>query len=112
MNIILEKTEDRVCLCGRCGLKLGAMKDRYWVTARHLRVFNWQVTVSFWREKRWCENCKKVRSEMIEFICPVSPHITMELAWWISSNAVRLSLPPPAAALRGQLDGVGQSLRA
>lgn len=84
MNIILEKKEDHLCLCGRCGSKLGAMKDRYWVTARHLRMFNWQVTVSFWREKRWCETCKKVRSEMIDFICPMSPHITMELAWWIS----------------------------
>jgi transposase len=84
MEIILEKQPDHVCICNRCGHRLGAMKDRYWVRARHLRVFNWQVTVAFWREKRWCENCQKVRSEMIDFICPTSPHITMELAWWIS----------------------------
>ena len=84
MEIVLEKNPDHVCLCGRCGERLGAMKDRYWVRARHLRVFNWQVAVGFWREKRWCPNCKKVRSEMIDFICPTSPHVTMELAWWIS----------------------------
>lgn len=84
MEIILEKEPDQICLCNRCGHRLGKIKDRYFVRARHLRVFNWQVTVGFWREKRWCENCQKVRSEMIDFICPTSPHITMELAWWIS----------------------------
>lgn len=84
MEIILEKQDDQACMCSRCGHRLGALKDRYWVKARHLRVFNWAVSVSFWREKRWCPNCKKVRSEMIDFICPTSPHMTMELAWWIS----------------------------
>jgi transposase len=84
MEIVLEKQDGHTCLCNRCGHKLGAMKDRYWVRARHLRVFNWHVTVAFWREKRWCPNCQKVRSEVIDFICPTSPHMTMELAWWVS----------------------------
>ena len=26
----------------------------------------------------------KTRSEMIEWICPTSPHMTMELGWWIN----------------------------
>jgi transposase len=84
MNIVLEKVENKVHLCACCGAKLGAQEGRYWVTARHLRCFNWKVTVSFWREKRHCPTCKKTRSEMIEWICPTSPHMTLELAWWIN----------------------------
>jgi transposase len=84
MNIVLEKIENKVHLCACCGGKLGAQEGRYWVTARHLRCFNWKVTVSFWREKRHCPTCKKTRSELIEWLCPTSPHMTLELAWWIN----------------------------
>ena len=84
MEIVLKKTDDKVHLCNACGDRLGAQVGRYWVTARHLRCFNWTVTVSFWREKRHCPGCKKTRSEMIEWICPTSPHMTLELAWWIN----------------------------
>ena len=84
MEIILESKDDRSRLCNRCGTSLGVMKDRYWVTARHLRVFSWTVSVGFWREKRYCTSCKKNRSEWIDFICPTSPHMTLELAWWIN----------------------------
>ncbi len=84
MNIELEKVENKVHLCTCCGGKLGAQEGRYWVKVRHLRCFDWKVTVSFWREKRHCPECKKTRSEMIEWICPTSPHITLELAWWIN----------------------------
>ena len=60
------------------------MHDRYWVRARHLKAFNWNVVVCFYREKRWCESCKKVRSEWIDWLCPTSPHMTLELCWWIN----------------------------
>lgn len=84
MEIVLEAEPGRTPICAACGHRLGASKDRYWVKARHLRCFDWKVTVSFWREKRHCENCRKVRSEVIEWLCPTSPHMTMELAWWIN----------------------------
>lgn len=84
MEIILESNEDRTHLCGRCGEILGAMKDRHLVKARHLRMGTWTVSVCFWREKRHCSNCKKIRSEFIDFICPTSPHMTLDLAWWIN----------------------------
>jgi transposase len=84
MEIHLESEEDRVRLCNCCGHKLGERHDRYWVKARHLRVFNWTVSVCFFREKRDCSNCKKVRSEWIDWICPTSPHMTLEMAWWIN----------------------------
>lgn len=84
MELILESDPSRVKLCGVCGTKLGNLHDRYWVRARHLRAFGWTVTVCFFREKRHCETCKKVRSEWIDWICPTSPHMTMELSWWIN----------------------------
>lgn len=84
MELHLESNEDRIRLCNSCGLKLGNMHDRYFVRAKHLKAFNWQVDVCFWREKRYCENCKKVRSEWVDFLCPTSPHMTLELAWWIN----------------------------
>jgi len=84
MTIVLAAQPDRVCLCCRCGENLGAIKDRYLVRARHLRCFDWKVSVVFYREKRWCANCKKIRSELIEWLCPTSPHMTMELAWWVN----------------------------
>lgn len=84
MNIVLEKVENKVHLCACCGERLGHQEGRYWVTARHLRCFGWKVTVSFWREKRHCSGCNKTRSELIEWLCPTSPHVTLELAWWIN----------------------------
>ena len=84
MEIILESTPDRSHICAKCGTQLGNMKDRYWVKARHLRIFGWSTSVGFWREKRHCPQCRKTRSEWIDFICPTSPHMTLELAWWIN----------------------------
>jgi len=84
MELILESEPDRVRLCNCCGHRLGNLHDRYWVHARHLKAFNWNVSVCFFREKRNCPNCRKVRSEWIDWLCPTSPHMTLELAWWIS----------------------------
>ena len=56
MEIILESNKDRKRICNRCGTNLGIMKDRYWVTARHLRVFNWTVSVVHPRKSRHFHN--------------------------------------------------------
>jgi len=84
MEIHLESEADRKRLCNACGGALGQCHDRYWVKAKHLKAFNWTVEICFFREKRFCPNCKKVRSEWVDFICPTSPHMTLELAWWIN----------------------------
>lgn len=84
MEVVLEANDKREHRCWRCMGALGAQNSRYLVRAKHLRMMGWQVTVAFYREKRFCPGCKKTRSEHIEFMCPSSPHITMELAWWLS----------------------------
>lgn len=84
MQIILEPEPNRARLCDKCGHKLGVKKDQYWVCAKHLRAFNWTTEICFFREKRYCAKCKKVRSEWIDFLCPTSPHMTLELSWWIN----------------------------
>jgi hypothetical protein len=80
----LGRRADKEALCWKCDSPLGAKHDQYRLRARHLKMMGWQVDVVFYREKRHCPRCKKVRSEAIEFLCPSSPHITMELAWWLN----------------------------
>jgi transposase len=84
MEIWLKPDETHRPACSCCGGAMGAKKDQYRVRARHMRCFDWQVSVVFFRSKHWCEHCRKFRSELIEWICPTSPHMTMELAWWIN----------------------------
>jgi transposase len=84
MQIVLEKDESQVPLCSACGHKLGHYHDRYSMEVKHLKVFGWSASLVFFREKRHCDVCRKVRSELVEWLCPKSPHITMELSWWIN----------------------------
>jgi transposase len=84
MELFLEKTSERKHLCSRCGSELGQMNSRYWLRSQHLRVMGWMVVVCFWRERRHCTRCKKDRAEQVEFLCPTTPHVTLEMAWWIN----------------------------
>lgn len=84
VEIYLEKNPDTKNLCCRCCEPLGHYHDRYQRKVKHLKLFNFSVSVHFFTEKRDCLNCKKVRSELIEWLCPTTPHITMDLAWCIN----------------------------
>ncbi|MBK7845085.1 MAG: hypothetical protein IPJ71_15615 [Bdellovibrionales bacterium] len=84
LEIHLEKIKDKEHFCRKCGCQLGRQDGRYRVTAQHMRIMSWSVTVSFWREKRDCASCKKVRSEAIDFISDTTPHVTKDLAFWIN----------------------------
>jgi transposase len=84
LEIILEKEKAKEHICSLCNGALGKQDGRYWVTAHHMRIMSWTVTVSFWREKRHCGTCKKIRSEAIDFIYDTSPHVTKDLAFWIN----------------------------
>jgi len=84
MEIHLEHAEDYEPQCHRCGARLGHYHDRHPMRLKHVRMMSWEVRVCFYRNKHHCAECKKVRSEAVEFICPRSPHLTKELSWWIN----------------------------
>lgn len=92
MDFILESESMREHYCGHCGDRLGRQRDRYWLKSRHLRVMGWTVSVSFWREKRDCPTCRKIRSERIDFLCPTTPHSTKEFAWWVNRLTAETSV--------------------
>lgn len=83
MELHLERLDDTVSLCRRCGEALGSKHSWYFIKSRHLKCMGWRVDVITPVEKRRCIKCKKIRAELIPFLCPETPHITQEMAWWI-----------------------------
>jgi transposase len=55
----------------------------------------------FWREKRHCPGCNKVRSEQIEFLSEESPHLMMDYAWWLG-RLCEIAAVTRVAELMGQ----------
>jgi len=84
LEIILDKVENKKHLCSKCGDELGHQDGRYFVKAKHMKIMSWSVEVHFYREKRYCPTCKKIRSEAVDFIYDTSPHVTKDLAYWIN----------------------------
>jgi transposase len=87
IELHLERIAEDPRLCAACGFKMDRYHDSYKTHAKHLKIFDNQVTVHYFKEKHYCHNCRKVRSELVPWISPTSPHITLDLAWWISQLA-------------------------
>ncbi len=84
IEVHLEHKPNEKRFCSRCFGPLGNYHDRYHRKVKHLKLFQFNVEVHFFTEQRHCTTCKKVRSEWIPWLCPTSPHITMDLAWYIN----------------------------
>ncbi len=84
IKLVLQPKANNSRLCARCGEALGRKRGEYYVEAKHLKAFGWTSSVRFPVAKCECKNCGKIRSEWIPFTCPTSPHITLELAWWLN----------------------------
>jgi transposase len=84
LELVLERNESRKHVCHRCGGQLGGQAGRYLIRVKHLKMMGWAVDIIFYREKRHCPNCKKIRSEQVDFLCPSSPHVSMDMAWWLN----------------------------
>jgi transposase len=84
VEILLEHESSCDRRCHRCQGALGVYHSSYKLRAKHLKMMGWQVEVVFFREKRFCQRCKKIRAEHISWLCPSNPHVTMELAWWLN----------------------------
>lgn len=84
VEVHLEQLHENHRACWKCDGQLGSYHDNYKIRAKHLKMMGWQVEIVFFREKRFCHNCKKTRSQKIDWLCPTNPHVTMDLAWWLS----------------------------
>jgi len=84
LEIHLEREHDKEQFCCRCGSELGNYHDQYKLRVKHLKMMGWKVELIFFREKRKCGTCNKVRAEHIEWLSETSPHVSMDLAWWLN----------------------------
>ena len=83
-EIHLEQIESNERQCSKCFNNLSNYHDNHRIKAKHMNMCGWSVTIIFYREKRHCLTCKKVRSQHIPWLSPATPHVTMDLAWWLN----------------------------
>lgn len=83
IEIYLEKENgDRIC--GRCGSLLQKAKiGEYNVKIRTMDIMQFKAYLCLKRQKHFCPNCKKVRSEELDFVSHESPTLTKEYAFWL-----------------------------
>jgi transposase len=62
--------------CGRCGRSLDGVVGRHRIKAKYLPIFSYDSFVVCWRRKGYCGQCKKIRSESLDFLSADSPHLT------------------------------------
>jgi transposase len=48
-----------------------------------LPIMGFRLFIVLWRRKGHCDECRKARSEAIEFVSPESPHLMRDYAEWI-----------------------------
>ncbi len=81
---IYLKRESKERKCCRCNHLLSAVKiGEHRVRIRSLDIMKFKTYLVIKRQKHYCPNCKKVRSEQLDFVSNESPTMTKEYAWWL-----------------------------
>lgn len=84
IEVFLERSGDASeSRCFRCHGRLSALRGKHRMRIEGMPILGLRTYFLFWREKRHCPECKKARSEKIEFIAPETPHLTSDFAWWL-----------------------------
>ena len=84
IEVYLERSSEAPpASCYRCGSCLSVARGKHRMKIEGMPILGLRTYFIFWREKRHCPGCKKVRSEKIEFIAAETPHLTMDYAWWL-----------------------------
>ena len=83
IDIYLQRKNDKDFNCAKCGSKLHSKRGTYALKLREMDLMGFKAFLHFFRLKGDCLNCKKARSEAVDFISAESPHITKGLAWWL-----------------------------
>lgn len=81
--LFLNRDKTRPYFCRRCGEELTVSHGKYHLKVKSMPIFGMTTYLSFAREKRFCPCCKKVRSEVVDFISDESPHITKGFSYWL-----------------------------
>lgn len=75
--VLIElEAESKVMCCWRCGTTLEDEHSRHRIRAKYLPLFRYDCFVVVWRRKGFCSECKKIRSEAMDFLSDDSPHLT------------------------------------
>lgn len=83
VEVVLRREDDATSFCNRCNAALEQARTGYHQRIEEMPVMGYRSFVSFPRRKGYCPKCKKVRSEVIDFISDHTPHKTKQLCWWI-----------------------------
>lgn len=71
----LTPTSDLMACC-RCGSKIINAHGQHRIRAKFLPIFSYEAYFVCWRRKGYCQSCKKIRSEALNFLSLESPHLT------------------------------------
>lgn len=82
-TIFLQRSPDKPMICRVCGSTLGQGRGQHRMVVKDMPVFSCPVEIRLIRLKAHCDQCKKARSEAIDFISEESPHLTKHYAWWL-----------------------------
>ncbi len=74
---------DKESCCHRCKSPLSRITGYYKQKVQMMPAFNFKVYAHLKRRKGYCDSCKKIRAEYLEFISPETPHLSQEYAWWL-----------------------------
>jgi transposase len=83
IKIFLERNSEIKSVCHRCNSELGRSRGDHFMRIEALPIMGYRTYLIFRRYKYHCPNCKKARSEKVEFLSEQTPHLTKDLAWWI-----------------------------
>jgi transposase len=96
---IKRREQDRQCF--RCRTKLDkAITSTYLTRIRTMDILGLKAYLVIKKQKHRCSNCKKIRTEHLDFISPETPHLSEEYAWWLG-RLCEISPVSRAAQLTG-----------
>jgi transposase len=102
VEVYLERADESVeVCCYRCQTKLGLARGKHRMRIEGMPILGLKTYFCFWREKRYCPKCRKVRSEEIPFLAIESPHLMMDYAWWLG-RLCEIAAVSRVAELMGQ----------
>lgn len=83
IDIYLERDWAHPSECHRCQSPMTVKRGQHPMRLECLPIMGIRTFIHFMRYKFHCESCGKARSEALEFVSQLTPHLTSDYAWWI-----------------------------